>query len=107
MRIDVGCEDVEFPAVESRVIDCYDFLREVTVDAREVGPDRLTRGRHVPFFKAKDNVQLSDSAFLTVYIDRVVVVNPSWLTVKVWWLMRMGRKPWGCGASQSGHIDTI
>src|ERR1700760_1282825 len=81
MRIDVGCEDVEFPAVESRVIDCYDFLRDVTVDAREVEPDRLTRGRYVPFFKAKDNVQSSDSAFLTVYIDRVVVVNPSWLTV--------------------------
>ena len=82
MRINVGCEDVEFPAVESRVIDCYDFLRDVTADPREVEPDRLTHGRYVPFFKAKDNVQSSDSAFLTVYIDRVVVVNLSWLTVK-------------------------
>ena len=51
MRIDVGCEDVEFPAVESGVIDCYDFLRDVTVDPREVEPDRLTHGRYVPFFK--------------------------------------------------------
>src|ERR1700761_9719368 len=82
MRIDVGCEDVEFPAVESGVIDCYDFLRNVTVDPREVKPDRLTHGHYVPFFKAKDNVQSSDSVFLAIYIDRVVVVNLSWLTVK-------------------------
>src|ERR1700761_7091786 len=81
MRIEVGCEDVEFPAVKSGVINCCDFLHDVTVDPREVEPDRLTRGHYVPFFKAKDNVQLSDSTFLTVYIDRVVMVNPSWLTV--------------------------
>ena len=70
MRIDVGCEDVEFPAIERGVIDYYNFLRDVTVDPREVRPDRLTRGRYVPFFKAKDNVQSSDCAFLTVYINR-------------------------------------
>ena len=22
-------------------------------------------------------------------------------------MMRVGRKPWGCGASQSGYIDSI
>ena len=56
MRINVGCEDVAFPAVESGVIDCYNFLRDVTVDLREVEPDGLTRGRYLRFLKAKDNV---------------------------------------------------
>ena len=42
VRINVSCEDAEFPVVESRVIDCYDFLRDVTVDLCEVEPDGLT-----------------------------------------------------------------
>ena len=44
MRIDVGCEDVEFPAVESGVVNCYDFLHGVTVDLQKVEPDGLTHG---------------------------------------------------------------
>jgi len=70
VRFDVIGEDVEIPNVESGVIDCCDFLRNVPVDPREVEPDGLTRGRYVRFFKAKDNVQSSDRAFLTVCIDR-------------------------------------
>ena len=82
VRFDVSYEDVEITNVESGIIDCYDFLRNVLVDPQEIEPDRLTCGRYVRFFKTKDNVQSSDRAFLTVYIDRAVAVNPSWLTVK-------------------------
>jgi len=42
VRIDVGCEDVEFLIIESGVVDCYDFLRDVTVDPQKVEPDGLT-----------------------------------------------------------------
>ena len=70
MRIDVGCEDVEFPAIESRVINCYDFLRDVTVDLRKVEPDGLTHSLLVSFLEAKDNVQLSDSAFFVIFLNR-------------------------------------
>ena len=36
----------------------------------------------VCLFKAKDNVQLSDSAFFAIFLNRVVMVNSLWLTVK-------------------------
>ena len=39
VRIDVTCDDVEIPTVESGVIDCVDFLCNILVDPREVEPD--------------------------------------------------------------------
>ena len=44
MRVDVICEEVEFPTIESGVIDCYGILSDVTVDLREVEPNGLTHG---------------------------------------------------------------
>ena len=71
VQIDVNCEDVEFPTVESRAINCYDFLCSVTVDPRKVEPDGLTYSLSVRFLEAKDNVQSSDSAFFVVFTDRI------------------------------------
>ena len=58
MRIDVGCEDVEFPAVESGVVNCYDFLCNITVDPQKVEPDGLTHSLQARFLKAKDGNQV-------------------------------------------------
>ena len=43
-RVDVICEDVEFPTIESGVIDCYGFLFDIIVDPGEVELDGLTHG---------------------------------------------------------------
>ena len=44
MRVDISCEDMEFPTIESGVIDCYGILSDVTVDPQEVEPDGVTLG---------------------------------------------------------------
>ena len=70
MRVDISCEDVEFPTIKSGVIDCYGILSDVTVDPREVEPDGVTHGLSVHFLKGQNNVQSSDSALLTAFINR-------------------------------------
>ena len=38
MPVDVSCEDVDLPNVQSGVIDFYGLLSDVTVDSQEVEP---------------------------------------------------------------------
>ena len=78
MRVDVNYKDVEFPTIESGVVGYYGFLSDVSVDPREVEPNGLTHGPWVHFLKAKNNVQSSNSAFLTIFLNRGG--NPSVLT---------------------------
>ena len=51
-------------------MECCSFLSDVTVDAREVEPNGVTHGLQVRFLKGKNNVQSSDSALLTVFLNR-------------------------------------